>query len=109
MTTGKPLAASARARSNKRTAVQEPTWEQVAEWDRKYGFHAMMTAEEVSKAYRCVERVDEQYIYYSDGSKVLDLMSGALSAGFLWHPKVAAAIKEACDSFGFFAEGNVTK
>jgi len=89
----------------------ETSWDEVKEWDRRYSLHPLFTAEEVPWASRCVERVEEHFVCFADGTKMLDLLSGAVScSGGLWHPKVAAAIKEACDSFGFIGEiGNVTR
>lgn len=84
---------------------EEIGWDQVKEWDQRYSLHPLFTSEELPLASRCVERVEEHFICFSDGTKALDFMSGCLScSGGLWHPKVAAALKEACDSFGFIGE-----
>lgn len=79
------------------------------EWDLKYCLHQVSTATELRNAIQYVERVDEHFIYYSDGTSLLDMMSGNLSCiNGLRHPKVMAAVKEACDDFGFVGEGGTT-
>jgi taurine--2-oxoglutarate transaminase len=89
---------------------QELSWEQIKEWDLKYCLHPIYSAEELPWISRCVKKVDQNFIYWADGAKSLDLISGAMScSGGLWHPKVAAAIKEAADSFGFAVELNPSR
>jgi len=84
-------------------------WESIKEWDLKYCLHQVSTAKEIRRAIRCVTKVDEHFIYYSDGTRVLDMMSGNYSCGTgLRNPRIAAAIKEACDDFGFAPEGGYT-
>jgi taurine--2-oxoglutarate transaminase len=84
---------------------QKISSKQIREWDLRYCLHPLFTEEEMPFVAQEVERVDENFIYYSNGTKVLDLVSGAIScSGGLWHPKVAAAIREAADNFGFAPE-----
>lgn len=83
--------------------------ELMKEWDTRYMLHQVSTVREMRRAMRYVERVDEHFIYYSDGSRVLDMMSGNFSCiNGLRHPKVMAAVKRACDEFGFVGEGGTT-
>ncbi len=89
--------------------IEQVNRELMKEWDLKYCLHQVSTANELRKAIRYVERVDEHFIYYSDGTRMLDMMSGNYSCiNGLRHPKVIAAIKQACDDFGFVGEGGVT-
>ncbi len=83
--------------------------ELMKEWDLKYCLHQVSTATEIRRAIRYVDRVDEHFIHYSDGSRVLDMMSGNYSCiNGLRNPKVMAAVKQACDDFGFVGEGGTT-
>lgn len=90
--------------------TKEISWDQVKAWDQRYSLHPFLTPEEVAYGLRCVERVEEHFICLADGTKMLDLMSGCMScSGGLSHPKVAAAIKDAADDFGFIGEMNPTR
>jgi len=90
--------------------MESINWDQITEWDLKYCMHPFYTANELPQVVRCVEKVDQNFIHFADGSKALDLISGAMScSGGLWHPRIASAIKEASDNFGFAAEMNPTR
>lgn len=90
-------------------ASEQVDRELMKEWDLKYCLHQVSTAKELRNAIRYVERVDEHFIYYSDGSRVLDMMSGNFSCiNGLRHPKVMEAVKQASNDFGFVGEGGTT-
>ncbi len=90
-------------------AEQEIDRELMKEWDLKYCMHQVSTFPELSKRIQYVERVDEQFIYFSDGTRMLDLMSGNYSCiNGLRNAKVMAAVQRACEEFGFAPEGGMT-
>ncbi len=80
-------------------------WEQLMEWEKKYFLNPLLTAEEVPIARKIAEKVDQHFIYLSDGTKLLDMVGGYYSCNVgLKHPKISQAIREATEDFGFVGE-----
>jgi taurine---2-oxoglutarate transaminase len=91
-------------------AIEEINFEELREWDAQHCLRGVLTAQEALRATQCAVRTDEHFIYYSDGTKLLDMMNGNYSCGTgLRHSKIIEGIKEACDSFGYLGEDTLTK
>ena len=97
-------------KEEKQVAAQETSWEQLEEWALKYCLYPFFPAETLPLILRPVERVDQHFVYFPDGTKALDLLFGLEGVPLgIRHPKISAAIKEASDSFGYVTEVNPTR
>lgn len=82
-------------------------WDLVRKWDEEYYAHVFVTAEEYR--HTAVVRTDGDYLELVDGTRLLDFTSGLLcvNAGQR-NDRIAAAISEALERYGFVWEGFAT-
>lgn len=86
------------------TPPEEVNWEELIEMDKKYFLRPISTAKEYSPL--PIARTEGAYLITSENVKILDFMSvlHCANAG-AYHPKIAQAIKEYADHFGYLYEG----
>jgi len=83
---------------------EEENWEQLAELDAKYFLRPIASKKEYMPL--TIERAEGPNLVTSDGVKILDFMSVLHTAGCgAYHPKIASAVKEYADRFGYVYEG----
>lgn len=90
--------------------MSQPTldWEKIIEWDKKYIWHMVYTAQEYKPF--PIAKTEGHYIIDAQGNKILDFMSQLICVNVgQRHPKVIQAIKNALDEFGYVDEVFVTK
>jgi len=87
----------------KAKSVAKIDWEQVKAWDAKYNLHVEATGDEYN--FMPIERMEGDWIYFPDGSKIFDMMNQlvCVSAGQCV-PEIQNAIKDALDRFGYHHE-----
>jgi len=83
---------------------ENENWEQLTEWDKKYFLRPIFAEKEYSPL--PIVNVEGSYLVTPEGVKILDFMSVLHCAGCgAYHPKIAGAIKEYADRFGYVYEG----
>jgi taurine--2-oxoglutarate transaminase len=83
-------------------------WEQVREWDERYVFHVLATADEYHS--NPVASADGCYVTLADGTRIFDFANQLICVNMGHrHPKIVAAIREATDKFGYVWEGMTTE
>ena len=83
--------------------MNEVDWNKVIEWDRSYYLDILQAQEEWMPF--PVVKVEGNYLIDAEGNKILDLISGLVSANVgQRHPKVVEAIKRVLDRYGFVWE-----
>jgi len=93
------------------TGIREPLtgvdWDLVRRWDEEYYAHVFVTPEEYQ--HRAVARTDGDHLELADGTRLLDFTSGLLcvNAGQR-NERIASAIAEALERYGFVWEGYAT-
>ncbi len=87
---------------------QNINWEKLIEWDNKYIWHMVYTANEYKPF--PIAKTEGHYIIDSQGNKILDFMSQLICVNTgQRHPKVIKTIKDALDEFGYVDEVFLTK
>lgn len=87
--------------------MEKINWADVKEWDKKYYLHVDSTEEEYQHI--PVERTEGGYLYFPDGSRVLDFMSQLYCVNMgQGHPKIQEAIRKATYRYGYLHEGFCT-
>ena len=83
-------------------------WDQVREWDERYVFHVLATADEYQSS--PVESADGCYVTLADGRRIFDFANQLVCVNMGHrHPKITEAIREATEHFGYVWEGMTTE
>lgn len=83
-------------------------WQQVKEWDEKYVFHVLQTAEEYRSA--PIESADGCYFTVAGGRRIFDFANHLVNVNMgQRHPKIQQAIRDATEKFGYVWEGLATE
>jgi taurine--2-oxoglutarate transaminase len=86
----------------------EVDWDQVRDWDERYVFHVLATADEYHS--NLVESADGCYVTLADGRRIFDFANQLICVNMGHrHPKIVEAIREATDKFGYVWEGMTTE
>lgn len=86
----------------------EIDWDQVREWDERYVFHVLATAEEYSST--LVESANGCYVTLADGREIFDFANQLVCVNMGHrHPRVQQAIRDATEKFGYVWEGMTTE
>jgi len=83
-------------------------WGQVREWDERYVFHVLATAEEYQA--NLVESADGCYVTLADGRRIFDFANQLVCVNMGHrHPRITQSIREATEKFGYVWEGMTTE
>lgn len=86
----------------------EVDWEQVREWDERYVFHVLATAEEYHS--NPVQSADGCYVTLADGRRIFDFANQLVCVNMGHrHPRIQQAIRAATEKFGYVWEGMSTE
>lgn len=90
------------------TSVSPVDWDQVREWDERYVFHVLATADEYQS--NLVESADGCYVTLADGRRIFDFANQLICVNMGHrHPRIMEAIREATTKFGYVWEGMTTE
>jgi len=83
-------------------------WGQVREWDERYVFHVLATAEEYQA--NLVESADGCYVTLAGGRRIFDFANQLVCVNMGHrHPRITQSIREATEKFGYVWEGMTTE
>lgn len=83
-------------------------WDQVVEWDKKYVFHVVATANEYNTT--PVAGAEGCYVHLANGKRIFDFANQLVCVNMGHrHPKIQKTICDATEEFGYVWEGMTTK